>query len=431
MKNLFLLFFIVLFGCSSPLIEEPLQLKSAFSGGEIIVKFKEGAKVNLQDVGKIKEHIKKIDVLSVANVEEALKRLKSMPEVEYAEANRMVKYYEIPDDTYYLNGELWGTFSATSTPKSNVNGTNAVIAWNNGHVGDRSVVVGVVDGGCFITHEDLAANIFKNPGEIANNGKDDDGNGFIDDVSGWDFMNNDKTVYDKNEDAHATHVSGTIGAIGGNGKGVAGICWKISIIPCKFMNNRGGLVTDGMKGIYYLLDLKKTRGINIVAINVSWGWLGDFYQSMYDVIMECNDNGIMIVCAAGNNGMNMDTFASTFQAYPAAYDCPNIISVAAMGFYGEKCAWSNYGATMVDIAAPGEWIKSTIPVGGKVKIGYDWMKGTSMAAPHVTGAVALYKSTHPSATIAEIKQTILTSATPTSAFNGNCVTGGRLNVANF
>lgn len=411
---------------------------------ELIVKFKDDVSAEAQTAallkinGKVKEKIHtnamkdkgdKLGVLLVSTplqAFDAISKAKGLAEVLYAEPNYIYKHTAVSNDPYYINGSLWGMYSSTSTP-SNQFGSQAAAAWANNHTGSNTVYIGIIDEGYMYTHEDLAANAGTNPGEIADNGKDDDGNGYVDDVYGWDFDGNNNTVFDGVGDDHGTHVAGTIGGVGGNGKGVAGVCWNVKILSAKFLGKRGGTTANAIKAVDYFTDLKK-KGLNLVATNNSWGG-GGYSIGLYDAIERANAAGILFIAAAGNDGLNTETNTS----YPSGYPNANIIAVASIASNGTLSSFSNYAATKVDLGAPGSAIYSTLPKSskGKVVSGYGSYSGTSMATPHVTGAAALYASTHPGATAGQIKAAILSSTEPTASLTGKCVTGGRLNVSGF
>lgn len=418
--------------------------QAKFVDGELLIQFKEGAsdddkqkafsKVKGQSIEKILTKAmeragKKEGVLLVKvnkNVLEAIADLQGASGVEFAEPNFIYTHDATSTDTYFTNGSLWGMYGATTTP-ANQYGSAAATAWAANHTGSSTVYVGIIDEGYMYTHEDLAANAGTNPGEIAGNGVDDDSNGYVDDVNGWDFDGNNNSVFDGTGDDHGTHVAGTIGGVGGNGKGVAGVNWTVKMISGKFLGRNGGTTANAIKAVDYFTNLK-AKGVNIVATNNSWGG-GGYSQGLFDAINRANTAGILFIAAAGNNGTDNDATAS----FPSNYTLANVIAVAAISNTGGLASFSQYGATTVDLGAPGVGINSTLPVSSKGKVisGYGAYSGTSMATPHVTGAAALYKSTNPTATAAQIKAAILAAAVSTPSLAGKCVTGGRLNVAGF
>lgn len=356
------------------------------------------------------------------NAINAINKGKAEDGVEFVEPNFIYQHTAITDDTYFSNGSLWGMGNTSS-----IYGSNAATAWAAGKTGSRAVYIGIIDEGVMNEHEDLIGNFAVNPFEVAGNGQDDDGNGLIDDVNGWDFAGNNNTIFDGATDDHGTHVAGTIGAIANNGKGVVGVNWNVSLLSAKFLGSRGGTTANAIKAVDYFTDLKN-KGLNIVATNNSWGG-GGFSQALQDAIERANTANVLFIAAAGNSTINIDASAS----YPAAYPNANIIAVAALNSNGTIASYSNYGATKVDIGAPGSGIWSTIPksVKGKMTSAYASYNGTSMATPHVSGACALYASIYPGSTAAAIKNAILGSATPTSSLSGKTLTGGRLNVSGF
>jgi subtilisin family serine protease len=362
-------------------------------------------------------------------VASSMGRLKGSFVVEYAEPNWIYFHDATSNDTYFTSGSLWGMYGDATTP-ANQYGSQAGEAWARGSTGSSTVYVGIIDEGYMYTHEDLAANAGRNPVEIAGNGKDDDGNGYVDDVYGWDFDSNDNTIFDGTQDDHGTHVAGTIGAVGGNGKGVAGVNWNVKFISAKFLGRRGGTTANAIKAVDYITDLKTRHGLNIVATNNSWGG-GGFSQGLQDAIERANTANVLFIAAAGNGGSdgagdNNDTTAN----YPSNYPNANIIAVAAITSTGALASFSNYGATTVDIGAPGSGINSTLP-GKNNTSTYGSYSGTSMATPHVTGAAALYASSNSGSSAAAIKTAILNAAVATQSLAGKCVSGGRLNVSSF
>ncbi|MEJ2721493.1 MAG: S8 family serine peptidase, partial [bacterium] len=263
-------------------------------------------------------------------------------------------------------------------------------------------------------HIDLADNIYTNPGEIPGNGIDDDGNGFVDDVHGWDFVNNDNDPYD--DAGHGSHVAGTIAAVGNNGIGVVGVSWSAKILPIKFLNSGGsGSTADAILSVEYatLMHVRLT--------NNSWGG-GGFSTALRDAIEAAGDEGILFVAAAGNYGENTDIYPH----YPSSYDLDNIISVANTTDRDLLSGSSNYGAVTVDLGAPGTNILSTFP--GNT---YGSISGTSMATPHVSGAVSLLWSAGPSLGHLDVKDIIMSSVDPNPVLAGRTVSGGRLNVFNM
>lgn len=298
---------------------------------------------------------------------------------------------------------------------------NGPEAWSI-HNDCRSVVVGVLDTGIDHTHPDLAANIRTNPNETAGNNTDDDGNGFVDDIRGWNFINNTSNAAD--DQLHGTHVAGTIGAVGNNSLGVTGVCWRASIVPLKFLDNQGsGALSDAIEGIDYSI----ASGIKV--INASFGG-GGFSQNFKDALDRANTAGILFVAAAGNETNDNDANP----AYPASYSSANVISVAAVSSTDAIASFSNFGATSVHIAAPGVNILSTFPTSvtaSMTQLGkttsYEQISGTSMATPHVVGVAALAWSFEPSLTVAGLRSRILDRTDTVAGLNGKVVGSRRLN----
>ncbi|MEY3176649.1 MAG: hypothetical protein RLZZ436_4563, partial [Planctomycetota bacterium] len=381
--------------------------------------------------------LERIQVGGGKSVSQALNALKNNPFVAYAEPNYIYRTTAVSNDSSYTGGNLWGMYSSDSPsaigPAGTTNqyGSAAEQAWDSNITGSRNIVVGIIDEGIQNTHPDLINNIWVNPHEIAGDGVDNDGNGYIDDRHGWDFVNNDNTVYDAGGDSHGTHVAGTIGGEGGNAAGVVGVNWAVSMISAKFLGTNGGTTANAIRAVDYLTDLKVRHGINIVASNNSWGG-GGYSQGLHDAIIRGAKQDILFVAAAGNSTSNNDTGAyypsnyntsvGTSTQTAASYDA--VIAVASITSSGAISSFSSYGATTVDIGAPGSSIVSSVPVDA-----YANYSGTSMATPHVTGAVALYASTQSGRIAASaIRTAILSSAVPTTSLAGKTVTGGRLNV---
>jgi subtilisin family serine protease len=287
-------------------------------------------------------------------------------------------------------GALWGL--------GNDLGVRAQAAWSLSQ-GSPNVVVAVIDTGIDYSHPDLAANVWINTSEIDGNGIDDDSNGYVDDRRGANVASqaaNPGDPYDDNQ--HGTHVAGIIAAAS-NGVGVVGVAPNVKLLPIKFLNASGsGSISDAIRAIDYMIALKN-RGVNIVAVNNSWGG-GGYSQALEDAIRRANDAGIAFVVAAGNEGRDNDASP----AYPASYELPNVISVAAIDSQQNLASFSNYGEESVDIAAPGVSILSTVPGGGTAVL-----SGTSMATPHVTGALALLYSLDPSVAFSDLLKRVMES----------------------
>jgi alpha-tubulin suppressor-like RCC1 family protein/subtilisin family serine protease len=327
--------------------------------------------------------------------------------IAYVEPDYIAHAIGIPNDTKF--SQLWGMHNTGQTGGTADADIDAPEAWGIA-TGSSAVKVGVIDTGVDYNHQDLAANIWTNSGEIPGNGIDDDANGFIDDVRGWNFYGDNNNPMDDNE--HGSHCSGTIGGVGNNATGVAGVNWRVSIVPIKFLSGSGsGSLSDGVDAIYYATKV----GVHLTSN--SWGGSG-FMQSMKDAIEDANQKGILFVAAAGNSYANSDTSP----LYPAAYNNGNIVSVAATDHKDQLAYFSNYGATSVDLGAPGVNVVSSTPNNT-----YQSFSGTSMACPHVAGVCALMKSASPGLSHQDLKTFLLSSVDPIPALTGKCVTGGRLN----
>jgi subtilisin family serine protease len=308
-------------------------------------------------------------------------------------------------------------------------------AWTQA-LGSAGVYVAVLDEGIDFAHPDLGAQpagpIWTNPFDSPD-GVDNDGNGFIDDVHGWDFAGNDNTVYDGSAadpyvDSHGTHVAGIIGAKVDNGVGVAGINWAVTIVPLKFLAPAGGTTANAVRALDYLVDLKTRHNLNIVAVNNSWGG-GGYSQSLLDAIGRAATADILFVVAAGNGGGDgVGDDNDAFAQYPASYDTTaaagfdSVVAVAATGRSDELAPWSNFGAKSVHIGAPGVAILSTYPQNA-----YAYSSGTSMAAPHVTGAAALISGAQ-GLTGAALLARLLGSVDSAASLQTRTATGGRLNL---
>ncbi|MCK4718587.1 MAG: right-handed parallel beta-helix repeat-containing protein, partial [Thermoplasmata archaeon] len=337
------------------------------------------------------------------SVEEAIHLLSMDPYILYAEPDYIISTERTPDDPSF--DYLWG-----------LQNINAPRAWDTS-IGDENVVIAVVDTGVDYTHSDLTANMWANPNEIPGNGIDDDGNGYVDDIYGWDFCNNDNDP--KDDHFHGTHCSGITGAVGNNNQGVVGVNWDVSIMALKFLSGGGsGYGSDAIECMEYAIVMKNA-GVNIKATSNSWGG-GGYSQAMYDAIAALRDADILFVAAAGNSARNTDDSPH----YPSTYNLTNIISVAATDPDDDLAYFSNYGSSTVHVAAPGVDIYSTV-----LGDGYESYSGTSMATPYVSGLAALIAATNPSYNSNNIKNVILSSVDPIPCLSDKILTGGRINAS--
>ena len=372
-----------------------------------------------------------IDIWEIpeGNVEETIAAYSEDPRIEYIEPDYIITLEDVektsptqedlatitpqattPNDPAYP--QLWGlnnTGQSGGTPDADI---DAPEAWDIQR-GNPNLVIGVLDTGVDYNHPDLVGNIWTNPGEIAGDNIDNDGNGYIDDIRGWDFANNDNNPMDGN--GHGTHVSGTIAGKGNNSVGVTGVAWNAKIMPLKFLDDSGNGPTSNA-----ILALNYATAKGVKLTNNSWRY---FYptQGLSDAIKAAGQQGALFIAAAGNETRNIDIN----QVYPASYNLPNIISVASTTRTDALSGFSNYGPTSVDLGAPGSDIYSTIPGGN-----YGLLSGTSMASPHVTGGAALVWSQHPTWTADQVKNQLLRTTDPLPALSGRTVSGGRLNVNN-
>jgi subtilisin family serine protease len=395
--------------------------------GRILVKFKSEQDANAahaaaRDVGvnqvrklragaeartAIAKRWRVMDFAGEENLSRMMDRIARLPGVEWVEPDYIVRLSAVPNDTYF--NELWGMHNTGQSGGTVDADIDAPEAWDT--LTGGLVLVAVVDTGVDHNHPDLAANIWSNSGEIAGNGIDDDGNGYVDDTRGWDFVSDDNDPFDDND--HGTHVSGTIAAAGDNGLGVVGVNRHAVIMPLKFLSAAGsGSTSDAVEAIYYAIE----KGARVM--NHSWGG-GGFSQSLSDAFTASQNAGVVMVVAAGNENRNNDSLPS----YPSSLTHSNIISVAATTRTDARASFSNYGLTSVDLGAPGDAILSTVPGSG-----YASFSGTSMAAPHVAGAASLLIAADPSLNQAQIKDAILDSVDANAALAGKTVTGGRLNL---
>ena len=404
-------------------VEAYSQERPEYLPGELLVKFREGVsgdEIKSLIAGNGAGVVKRIGLIDVyhlklpssLSVQQALTLYRNSPLVKYAEPNYL-RYPDVtPNDPRY--SEMWGLNNTGQTGGTADADIDAPEAWNI-TTGDPDVVVAVIDSGMDLNHEDLAANLYTNPGEIPGNGIDDDGNGYIDDVNGWDFAwdDNDPSDTDAICGGHGTHTSGTIGAVGDNGIGVTGINWDVRIMPLKIFRKYLLIFCSASSSdIISAIEYASMMGVRVS--NNSYGSTS-YSQAEYDAIQASRS---VFVAAAGNDGANTDVSPQ----YPSAYGLDNIISVAAADDDDLLASFSNYGTASVDLAAPGVGILSTLP--GDT---YDLYDGTSMASPHVVGVAGLLLSQDPSLTVNEMKWRILNGADPKGL---PVLTEGRLNADN-
>lgn len=352
------------------------------------------------------------------------------PNVEYAVPDvlrrPLATRAPAPDDPLF--GYQWGldnsgtplpADASAPTPVAGVD-VDALGAWAV-HRGVGPVLVAVIDQGIDLTHPDLEQAIWTNPGEIPDNGIDDDHNGYVDDVHGWDFVHNEPAGVDTVDDVqHGTHVAGIIGATADNGQGVAGLAAGVTILPVKFIADDGGYDSDAIKAIAY------AKALGARVMNASWGVseaaaTDADNPALRDAVSNC---GCVFVSAAGNDGVDIDTAGQ--RVYPAAFGLSNELSVAAVDDSGRLASFdggtgSNYGVSSVDLAAPGQAVASTLPGNA-----YGWGDGTSMAVPFVSATAALMLSAAPTLTPAQIVQRLKATVRPLSSLTGKVATGGML-----
>lgn len=406
--------------------------------GELIVKVKPSALLKSQseifDAGRfgileIKPFETKADLFVVKlksddQTAQFMEAAATNPNLVYAEPNYILRITgkrdneaeNIPTDSDF--GLLWGM---KNTGQKDAAGTEGKVGADIGAAkawalttGNKEISVAVIDTGVDYNHTELKNNIFVNTAEIAGNGIDDDANGFIDDIHGWNFAGvSTNDPMDDNE--HGTHCSGTIGAGGNDGNKIAGVTWNVRILPVKFLTGGGsGTLADAVKSIQYATKMK----VNVMSN--SWGG-GGFTQTMFDAIKEAQDAGILFIAAAGNDSQNSDNSPH----YPAGYQLDNVFAVAATTNLDTLASFSTYGKRTVHIAAPGHKIYSSVP-----KDGYDTFSGTSMATPHVSGAAALLWGTDTHMTYAQVKERLMKSRDFIPSLTRKVASSGRLNVYN-
>jgi subtilisin family serine protease len=369
---------------------------------------------------------------------EAVAALRRQPDVLYAEPNYLLQATAVPNDTHFIANRQYGLAKI---------GVQSV--WDNFTTGSANVVVGVIDQGIDATHPDLTANIWTNPspGSVA---------GITGDVNGYNFNDDSGTVFSNTDpENHATHVAGIIGAAGNNDTGITGVNWSVRLMSLKFLDAEGlGDTADAIRACNYAKQMRDlwisqgpAKGANIRIVNASFGG-GEFVQSFEDAINELNSSGILFVAAAGNTGNGTrEPDNNLIPHFPSDFNAPNIISVAATNASENLNEFTHFGRTSVDLGAPGEDILSTtppctdpgpfpdfpcepaFPIGfGPTTDTYSFFTGTSMAAPHVSGAAALLWAHNPNLTVQQVKNLLVLNGDVQPALLDKTLTGRRLNV---
>ena len=428
-KQLILLLLLLPFAMTNLAAETVTISGYKADASSLLARFKKHVKVTtvntqLKPLGlSLKNHFNKVGVSSIQflnkdlDIKKAISLLENSGLVEYAEPNYIQYARVTPNDPRFP--EMWGLNNTGQTggvPDADI---DAPEAWDL-RTDASNVVIEVIDTGTDYTHPDLSANMWRNPGEIPNNGIDDEGNGLIDDVYGVDARDNDTNPMDDND--HGTHTAGTIGAVGNNAIGVTGVAWNAQIMALRFLGGifGSGTTEDAIRCLDYALMMKQDFAIPLAATSNSWGG-GGFSQALKDAIAAHGANNILFVASAGNDARNTDSTPS----YPASYDEPNIISVASTTHTEDLSSFSNFGTTTVDLGAPGSDILSTTRNNT-----YSVFSGTSMAAPHVGGVVALLAAANPTWAASDIKDRILSTVDPVASLAGITGSGGRLNAVN-
>jgi subtilisin family serine protease len=349
------------------------------------------------------------------SIEEARLAFLKNKAVLYAEPDFIYKTQVIEDSEYSKQWALENTSQSGGTVDADI---NAEAGWAI-EQGSNNVVIGVIDTGIDYSHPDLAANVWSNSSEIPGNNKDDDQNGYVDDIHGVNAINGTGNPMDDNK--HGTHVSGTIAA-SSNTIGIRGVAPGVRVAGCKFLSSYGsGAISDAIKCMEYFAALKSraTNPVNLVATSNSWGG-GAASEAMLDAIKAHEKLGILFIAAAGNSTANNDDE----ETYPCNYRVPNVISVAATDNNDALAGFSNFGKKTVHVAAPGVKVLSTV-----LRSGYAELSGTSMAAPHVSGLAALIASHFPNYKYGQIKNLIQTGGQSIAALKSKTISGKRIRVA--
>ncbi len=424
-----------------------LSETAGFGRPEILVKFKSGVSnetiealsARLHD--RLEDRIENapgwtaIDDLDNTSPADLVAQYLKLPEVEYAEENYEIslsdEVEELPtkvdfrraDPGEVVNAvrphdpqfnEQWALANSGQRGGKEGADISAMIAWAK-TTGSEDVVVAVLDSGVDYTHEDLAPNMWQRPANMAT--YQDAELGSIDDEFGFNAIDNASDPMDEN--GHGTHCAGIVGAEGENNIGIAGVNWKVRIMPLKFMNAGGfGTTKDAIEAINYVINRKKA-GVNVRIISASWGSTQKS-RALEDVIRKAGENDILFVAAAGNSSVDNDRSPH----YPSSYNLPNVISVAALDRNDQLASFSNYGVKSVAVAAPGVDILSTW-----LGNAYEEKSGTSMATPVISGVAALIVAENPRISVEALRKKILASSDPIVALKGKVGSGGRINAA--
>jgi len=407
----------------------PFETREA-NAPEVMVKFKPGVSEEAIDRitqglhDQVEDEIEAvpgldaIDDLDNADAETVANEYRKLPEVEYAEAVFEIEADDFapspvtPSDPHF--SAQWALFNDGSRGGTKGADISATYAWTV-TTGSDKVVVAVLDSGVDYTHTDLASNIWIRPNSIP--AYEDRELGTIQDYHGFNAVDDSADPMDDN--GHGTHCAGIIGAEGGNDIGIAGVNWKVQIMPLKFMNKSGyGTTKAAIEAINYVIDRKKA-GVNVRVISASWGSTQKS-RALEDVIRKAGEAGILFVAASGNASTNNDRSPH----FPSSYNLPNVISVAALDRNDQLATFSNYGVKSVAIAAPGVDILSTW-LGDE----YEEKSGTSMATPVISGVAALIVAHNPNISVDQLREKILASVDPLDSLKGKVATGGRINAA--
>jgi subtilisin family serine protease len=412
-----------------------------YRDGEVLVRFKSEIKaassaavhkaIGASVVRKytIIPNLEQVKLPQGLSVKDAVMQYMANPNVEYAGPNYIRKTEMIiPNDTYF--GNQW---ALQNTGQYAYGTAGADIRMAGGWevtIGSGDITIAVLDTGIDYSHNDLVWNVWRNLGETScTDAVDNDGNGYLNDCVGWNFIGNNNDPMD--DYGHGTHVAGVIGAKGNNSSGIAGIMWLSNMMALKVCDANGSCdVGAEIAAIDYAIDMKKNHGVNVRVMNASFGG-GGYEPNEYMAINRANAAGILFVAAAGNGGEDgVADNNDVIPMYPASYDLPNIISVAATDQDDRRVSFSNFGPNSVDVAAPGTYIFSTVPNWWTMYYGYgnlEMFSGTSMATPHVTGLAGLLSAYYSHFTHSQIRTMILRYVDVLPTLNGWILTGGRIN----